>query len=60
MKEYVIYGINNFNTITTLQADDFNFDYTKQMVGFVKDNCNVAIFNFNNIAGFKEYEQENE
>ena len=59
MKKYVIYAIGG-QPITTLEAEEFEVDFNKQRVLFQKDNCKISAFNFDNIAGFKEFEQSYE
>lgn len=57
MSKYEIYQMGKLPPLTVIKADDFEVDYDKHRLKFVKDHCIIAIFNFDNIAGFRNVEE---
>ena len=65
MSKYEVYKTEASSPLTVVEADEFEVDYDKQRLVFrtattihYGQKHIVALFNWNNISGFKEIESE--
>lgn len=60
MNKYEVYQVGKLPPLTTVEADSFVIDFDYNKLKFIKDNENIAFFNWNNIAGLKKVEGDAE
>lgn len=58
MNKYEVYQIGKVPPLAVVEADDFDVDYDLKKICFRKGMENIAIFNWNNISGFRKVKDE--
>lgn len=54
MKKFEIYQLGKLPPLTVVEAKFWRIDKEERTLEFLVDGQMIAVFNFNNIAGFKE------